>query len=154
MGMQDYLDKYVKAKRQESFRDSIQITLGDLIKEIKECGTMNDDEDKTVDFDFGTALPTTLDSWRGSYAELALGYKLSGYDNDDDHFTEITAKDLLENLKSAIDKTFGGWKGGEYRMEESTPVWVANPGSSGNTGIIGVIDKGYKIVILTTYCEF
>lgn len=38
--------------------------------------------------------------------------------------------------KKAMDiKEFTGWKGGEFTMDESTPVWVANAGNSGNTGL-------------------
>ena len=150
----DALNRIVEAQRRDRFSISDQITLGKLIEEIEQHGVMNGEDDKTVDFDFGTAVPTTLDSWRGSYAELALGYKLSGYDNDEDHFAQITAKDLLKELKSAIGKTYTGWKGGEFIMSENTPVWVTNPGDSGNTGVIGTVDEGYKIVIITAYCEY
>lgn len=57
--------------------------------------------------------------------------------------------------KKAMDiKEFTGWKGGEFTMDESTPVWVANAGNSGNTGIIDVVDDGWRIILMTAYCEF
>lgn len=147
----------INSERKKRFDRNDQLSLGELIEKIEECGLIScngKDEPKTVEYDFGTAIPTTLDSWRGSYSELALGYKLTGYDNNDDHFGKITAEDLLKELQSAIGKEYTGWKGGEFIMDEDTPIWVANPGDSGNTGIVDVMDQGYKIVLITAYCEY
>lgn len=149
------LANYAKKIREKRFSESNQLSLGEIIKRIENCGSISkNNEPKTVCFDFGSAIPTTLDSWRGDYSELALGYKLTGYDNDENHLAEITVKDLLAELKSAIGKTFNGWKGGEYEMNENTPVWVANPGNGGNTIITNAIDDGWRIILMTTYCEY
>lgn len=154
MNIQD-IHEQVKRQRELRFRGNQQLSLGEFIKELESVDLKYDEETyKDVDFDFGTALPTQLDSWRGSYDEIALGYKLSGYDNNSEHFTNNKADKLLEHLKSAIGKEYTGWKGGEFIMDENTPVWVANPGHSGNTGIVGVLDAGYKLVIITAYCEY
>ena len=154
MDLKNYVDSYVKERRNETFENSSQLTLGEIIKELEKCGTIYKGKDKkTIEFDFGSAIPTTLDSWRGSYSELALGYELSGYDGDAD-YENITVEKLLENLKSAIGKEFTGWKGGEFIMDEDTPVWVSNPGNADNTGIIGVLDLGYSVVLLTAYCDY
>lgn len=136
--------------------DCTQLNLGELIQKLEKCELTwrEEKEPKNVCFDFGTAIPTTLDSWRGSYDELALGYKLSGYDNNDEHFSKTTAEALLNELKSAIGKEFTGWKGGEFHMNKSTRVWVANPGNAGNTGIVEVVDDGCRIILLTSYCEY
>lgn len=137
-----------------------QLTLGQLIDKIEELGTTNnvpvldgDDivEPKCVQFDFGTAIPTSLHSWRGVYSQLALGYELTGYDNHETHLKEISADDLLKELKSAVGKSFEGWKGGNYRMNRDTPVWVSNQGNGSDTRIVDVIDKEYKLVIITKY---
>jgi hypothetical protein len=155
MELQDYVTQIVKMQRDKTFAQSPQLSLGELIKEIERCEIFKDDKTpKEVDFDFGSAVPTKLDSWRGSYSELALGYKLSGYDNDAEHFASCKADELLKELKDAIGKEYTGWKGGDYIMDENTPIWVANPGNGGETGIVGVIDRGYKLVILTAFCEF
>lgn len=129
------------------------LTLGEIIKKMENCELKLRDEDKCVQFDFGTAIPTSLDSWRGIYSELALGYKLTGYDNSDAHWGDKKAKSLIFDLKEAIGKTFMGWKGGHFTMNESTTVWVANPGNSGNTGIVDVFDNEYSIFLITAYCE-
>ena len=39
--------------------------------------------------------------------------------------------DLIAICKSAIGKTFEGWKGGSFEMDETTPVWIAERGESG-----------------------
>ena len=132
-----------------------QLTLGEIIAEVEKCGYKEEDgEDKAVYFDFGTAIPTLLNSWRGSYSELALGYKLTGYDNNGEHLTEKKATDFLTELKSAIGKEFTGWKGGEYTMSEDTPVWVSNPGNASNTAIVGILNDGCRIIIITAYCKY
>ncbi len=155
MNMQEWIEKAVAQKRQASFSESPQLTLGVLIEEVERAGIKKEDgEEKDVQYDFGTAIPTTLDSWRGAYDELALGYKLTGYDNHEEHMSEIRAGAFLAELKSALGKPFTGWKGGDYTMTEKTPVWVANPGDAGNTGIISVLDDGWRLVILTGFCNY
>lgn len=152
METQHYFNAVCKAMRDKSFKDSPQISLGELISEIEKHDLKtNSGEIKTICFDFGTAIPTKLDSYRGYYDELALGYKLSGYDNDSGHFDECKADEFLKHLKSAIGKEYTGWKGGDYIMNENTPLWVANPGNCGDTIIVGVLDKGYTFIILTAF---
>lgn len=145
----------VEEARNKKFKSSPQLSLGEFIKELESLDLKYDDEEfKNVEFDFGTAVPTFLDSWRGSYRELALGYKMSGYDNNGEHFANTKADKLLEHLKSAVGKVYEGYKGGEYVMDEDTPVWVANYGNGGETAVVGVLDAGYKLVIITAYCEY
>jgi hypothetical protein len=150
------LKDYVQRIRNEEFSESPQLSLGELIEQFESLDLRYDEKEyKRVSFDFGSAVPTTLDSWRGSYCELALGYELSGYDRTDDkHFTENSADKFLEHLKDTVGVTLTGWKGGDFLMDESTPVWVANPGNSGTTAVVGVHDAGWQIIILTTYMEY
>ena len=154
MNTQDILD-LIKQSRDNDFANSPQLSLGELISEIEKAGIQTDDgDDKDIRYDFGTTIPTCLDSYRGSYDELALGYKLTGYD-DSSEPRSVKAKDLLRELKSAIGKEFTGWKGGEFEMTEQTPVWVANCGDSGSTAIVGVMKEGsYGLIILTRYIEY
>ena len=60
-------------------------------------------------------------SYRGYYCDLAFelgeGKRL--------------AADMLAVCKSAMGKVFEGYKGGDYIMKESTPVWIAEYGCSG-----------------------
>lgn len=146
---------FLREQRNRKFAGSAQLTLGQIIEKLEKCGLTHGekDEPKQVQYDFGTAIPTTLDSWRGDYSELALGYKLSGYDSEE-HFAETTVETLLSELKSAIGKEFTGWKGGNYIMNEDTPVWVDNRGNAGNTGIIEIVDDRWRIILMTAYCEY
>lgn len=158
--LHDKVYEATRAIRDAHFQNTPQITLGELIKQIEGMGVNTDPDGpfegkpKYVKFDFGTAIPTKLDSWRGAYDEIALGYKLTGYDDDSSHMDEITAEDLLKELKAAIGKTYTGWKGGDFVMSESTPIWVANPGNSGETGIIAAYDDSFRIILMTSFCEY
>lgn len=152
--MNDFIHHIIKKERLENLKDSPQLTLGNFISclsKIKE--TEVDQESISVQFDFGSAIPTTLGSWRGSYDELALGYELTGYSGEGD-YGSMTVDKLLEELEGAIGKTFTGWKGGDFVMSKDTPIWVSNTGDASETGIVGVLNLGYKIVILTSYCEY
>lgn len=134
--------------------NSPQLTLGQLISEIEKCGIVTDSgKDKFICYDFGSAIPTELDSWRGVYDHLALGYMLTGHDNTQAKYQHISAKEILAHLKNAIGKTYTGWKGGDYVMDINTPVWVSNSGNADHTGIVGILDEGWRLIILTAYCD-
>lgn len=151
----EQLQELIRSQRKERFNRNSQLSLGELIKEIEEAGLLNSNgEPKSICYDFGTAIPTDLDSYRGSYDELALGYKLTGYDSDVNHFSDITAQALLEKLKSAIGATYTGWKGGDFKMDKDTPVWVDNAGNYTSTAIVGILDDGWRLIIITAYTEF
>ena len=102
--------------------------LGTLIKKMEECKN----DKGYVSFDFGGAAPSELDSYRGYYDELALGY-------DGSYGADMSPKNFYKTLTKAIGKIFTGWKGGEYKMDENTPVHVACPGCTSNTIITDVI---------------
>lgn len=118
-----------------------QITLGELIAALSAFA-----RDKGVRFDFEYARPTTLASWRGVYAELALGFTF------DAPSANVTVGPLLDHLQSAVGETFTGYKGGDFVMDKETPLWVANYGNCGTTAIQGVLDLGYEVVICTGHC--
>lgn len=115
-------------------------TLGDLIAALR-----NVEPDKQVRFDFCYLVPTPVDSWRGIYAELAIGFTT-------DHYAKgslFTVGELLANLQSAVGATFTGYKGGQYIMWEGTPLHVDNHGNSSDTVVVGLDAVGFYAVILT-----
>jgi hypothetical protein len=59
-------------------------------------------------------------SYRGYYHELAF-----------EACTDATVSDILDELNSAVGETFEGYKGGDYRMDRYSQVWIAPYGSSG-----------------------
>jgi len=60
-------------------------------------------------------------SYRGYYCDLAFeqgnGFR--------------PANDLLVDCKEAMGRIFEGYKGGEFMMGESTPIWLVSHGSTG-----------------------
>lgn len=108
-------------------------------------------QDADVQYDFCYLRPTKVDSYRGYYDHLALGWSDQSVNDDAGKFVRHwpPVSDVLKELQSAIGKTFSGWKGGLYTMRNSTPLWVANPGEAGGTGIVG-IDIDLSTVTLIT----
>lgn len=148
MDLQTYIQNAVKAERQNTLSKSDQLTLGELILKLEpivEKQKEREDEAE-VKYDFEYLYPTRIDSWRGSYDELALNFESGG------NYMKVT--DFLKMLKEALGKEFTGYKGGEFYMNKNTPVWVANYGNSGNTAVIDVVDDGYQIILITGYREF
>ena len=59
-------------------------------------------------------------SYRGYYSDLAFEQ------------SEVrTVDEILKEVEGCLGKEFTGYKGGEYTMDESTPVWIAEYGSAG-----------------------
>lgn len=138
----------MKINKAKTLSDSDQMKLGELIEAFEKIVAHKDEyqDEPTVRFDFGYMFPTDLDSWRGRYDELALNYTCKG--------KELTVTRFLELLKSAVGKQFTGYKGGKFTMTESTPIWASNYGEGCSTAVIGVIDRGYVVILTTGYREF
>jgi hypothetical protein len=135
------------------FDKSSQLSLGELIAKLEAISPTYTDyqekeQPKLVYFDFPEAKPTHLDSWRGAYDELALEFTW------EEEAKSPTVTGLLEELREAIGKTYTGYKGGDFVMGKTTPIWVANYGHSDNTAIVGVIDDGYSVILETGHCEY
>jgi hypothetical protein len=56
---------------------------------------------------------------------------------------------VLGWLRAANGATFHGYKGGEYEMDDDTPLWVANHGNSGGTAVVGIREESWAIYIVT-----
>lgn len=152
--MQQWIDTFVQSRRIDRMRGSPQLTLGQIIDRLESMPMTYESRGKTepkfVWFAFGQTQPSDVMSWRGSYAELAISFVYDRHSLT----SGMPAATLLQKLRDAVGATFTGYKGGDYVMESGTPVWVANYGDSGNTGIVGVRDMDYEIVIDTAWCEF
>lgn len=86
------------------------MNLGELIEKLEKVPS-----DLVFPNGFGEPM-----SWRGVYAELAFNPE-----------RDVTAESMLANAKSAIGKTFTGYKGGDFRMSLKTDVHIAAYGSYG-----------------------
>lgn len=113
--------------------------LGDIIKELEKAPLEAD-----LIFDFPERYPSGIDSWRGVYAQLSIWHSS----------TKVTVGEFLPILKKAVGKTFQGYKGGDYIMDEGTLVHVANWGRSDSTVIeridLSHADGRYPFVVIHT----
>jgi hypothetical protein len=69
----------------------------------------------------GRVEPGRLRSYRGIYAHLAL-------ERAGEYFKCEDVAGLLAIAERAVDATFEGYKGGDFKMSRDTPVWVADGG--------------------------
>ena len=95
---------------QQIERMDTQMTLGELIAQLKGMD--------------GRSLIQSIGNphcYRGYYRDLAFE-RLDGY---------VRTEVLLSILKGCIGETFEGWKGGDYLMGKSVPIWIADEGSCG-----------------------
>jgi len=117
---------------------SKHLRLGDIIDALEGAN-----EGLSVEFDFGGFAPQEIDSYRGYYSDLALSFSEKG--------TKVG--DLLRELRDADRAVFTGYKGGEYRMDRSTPVWVANYGRCHGVAVVGVEILPHVVVLHTAKIE-
>jgi hypothetical protein len=120
------------------------LSLGETIDMLSVAIRRFDGDDPIVYFDFGNMFPRkySLGSYRGYYDHLALGFVA---------FNTTKLSELIVDLKSTSGKTFEGWKGGMYRMDLDTPLWVANAGEATHTAIVGMCNCDYMPVIKTEF---
>ncbi len=88
------------------------MTLGKLIEYLE-----NSDKNFVVKRGFGNPH-----SYRGMYSELAFA-----------PIENITVGRILEFAKAALGKTYTGWGGGDFTMQEYTDCYLANYGECGET---------------------
>lgn len=117
------------------------LSLGVLIRKLGRCKP-----GARVLFDFCCFVPGSLDSYRGYYDHLAF---------DPVADKARTVEDVLGECRNALGKTFTGYKGGYFTMDESTPIWVSSYGNADGTGVVGVreLEGGDTIILQTAHCE-
>lgn len=151
MDFQSIVSNAVSAQRGERLKSSDQWSIGELIQRLEPSlrtyvSYDKKEEPRVVVFNFEYLHPSGFSSWRGSYEELAIEFDSEG--------NPPTVEQFLSDLKDCVGKEFTGYKGGEFVMGRTTPLWVANYGNSGNTGIVGVREDKYQVTLLTEYCKF
>jgi hypothetical protein len=120
------------------------MTIGELKKILKTAKP-----NQNVIFDFCNCIPTTIDSWRGIYAEPALGWAATGYSaySTDENHTSV--EKLLNELNKATLNTYFGWKGGEYHYDDNSPLHIDNSGDYSQTEIDSVEVTDFDVIIYT-----
>lgn len=116
------------------------LTIGAFIAKLKD-----QDSNNRICFDFANFAPTTFDSYRGYYDELALGFE----DN-----SNVTVKELLDKAEEAQRGTFTGYKGGKFTMSSNTPLWASNYGRTSSTAIVDIVNNDYQTIIVTEWIDF
>ena len=107
--MQELFDSLGAQWRQQ--RAESQMTLGELVSTLE-----------VMPADAQVASLTDAHSYRGYYSDLAF-----------EHHPGDTrpASDLLTECRAAMGATFIGYKGGDFVMGKTTPLWVASYGCCG-----------------------
>lgn len=125
MDMDDMQKMVGKAYRDDGMSQG-KITLGKFIELLEEAPA-----DNTIMFEMLLdLLPTTLDSDRGSYDEIGLGYELEDHV---EYENRPTVGKLLAHCEECLGKVFVGWKGGDYPVHTDR---LMNMSNSGNTGLM------------------
>jgi len=159
MDLQQIIDSHNKKLSSEA---GAEYNLGDFVKDLEKC-----DQEAIIKFD-DNKKPQDFASWRGSYCNLALSYEIQEWHHNEDFF-DVKVKDILEKAKDTIGKTFTGWKGGDFLMDESTPIYIANQGDSKSPKhssqfkevvienywkIVGIEIVDNVVIIKSKICEF
>jgi hypothetical protein len=122
----------------------MSMTIGSVLTRLRSMG-----QDKRVYFDFCRCVPTEVGSWRGVYAEPALGWAPSGYSGN---AQAPTVAELIGRLEEAIDgRTFGGWKSGDYSYGLRHTLHIDNAGDWTQTEIASVEQDEYQVMIYTIH---
>ncbi len=147
------IENEMVAERAKQMKTSRQLMLIELILKLEAV----ENKELYVVFDGEKYHPVDVESWRGSYCELALSYDSEFV--DDKH----NVYEFIAMLKEAMGSTLVGYKGGEYLMGKTTPVWVANYGNTygfkqgGDTdslAVVGVSESETEVVIETETMDY
>lgn len=95
---------------QQRERADTQMTLGDVITALE-----------SLPKDTEVEGLKRLMSYRGYYSDLAF---------EQEH-GKRPAREILTMCRAAMGKVFTGYKGGDFMMGESTPMWIAEYGCCG-----------------------
>lgn len=113
---------------------AVQMTLGDFHAELSSVDPST--IVRTENFEsLGEAH-----SYRGYYDEIAFESASPG--------VTVTAGELVQAVENAIDRVFIGWKGGDYRMDVDTPVWISSEGMVSGRQLMGVEFEDGIMVLL------
>ena len=99
------------------------MVLKDLIERLKQ-----EPKENVIRKGFGHSM-----SYRGDYSQLAFA-----------PFENVTVGSMLEEAEYALGKTYQGYKGGDFVMDEYTDVFIAEYGSTGEQ--IGKLLLDYMLV--------
>ena len=118
----------------QSTRKDYHMSLGELIDFLKN----NCEGDQKVVLDYDSKLGvSTPHSYRGYYSDLAIEPTEEG----------LKAGALLDELYAVLDTELTGYKGGEFLMDSSVPVWVSYYGNLGRALMSAVVFEDSVILV-------
>jgi len=131
--LQKQVDQMSKMFAEE--RSKYHLTLGELATLLEITPKYY-----TVNVDRGGSIGRAI-SYRGYYDDLA--FEPSG---------DIKlVKDFSIEVKNCLGKTFEGYKGGDFKMHEKTPLWLSFYGDTTSIAIMGMTVKDdFKTFMLFT----
>lgn len=115
------------------------------------------------------SCPTSLSSYRGFYDQLAIERDAFGFERTElsgrgksfgDYTpghsavhirTNPTVGDLVKALNLAVGEEFEGFKGGQFRMDEDTILWVSQYGDCDSRRIFDIQEMPDGSVNLITH---
>jgi len=114
-----------------AFRQQLKhlaFTLGELIEKMEML-----DPATLIKMQFSElATDFTSHSYRGYYEQLAIYPEFRKVDSP------LCVGQFVRFLKTCLNHTYDGWKGGEYTMFETAPVWVSELGESSGAMLVGL----------------
>lgn len=113
---------------------AMQMDLGDLTDAVR-----NAPKGTIVMTDMGESV-SNPHSYRGYYEQASI--EPSGSEN-------TLSEDFAAELEAFIDNIAEGWKGGDFYMDSSTPVWVSYEGSCSGRALVGTELRGDVLVLMT-----
>ena len=115
-------------------RSDYHLTLGGLIKQLESLSPT-----LMVKFDWNGGYPYQEMSYRGYYSDLAFDWRESPV---------VAVAGLLNISRRALGRAYTGYKGGDFVMNEQTPLWAAPYGDTGRA-IMG-LEVTENVVVLKT----
>lgn len=122
-----------------------QLSIGELIQDLKKRMFTDRDKEKTVVFDFGFFRPGRIQSWKGDFEHLAIDYTDEG---------EVSLWVFIEMLDTLLGDTMENHGGGRFTIEDTTPLWVAKPGDVGKTAVVGTLEDDDRVFIVTAWKDY
>ena len=154
----------MSARRADELKTSPQLTLGEIILKLESV------TNKELPLYIGEKRPMGLDSWRGSYDELAIqtesfgSYQTSEVEKTFSDMVFYKSKnfgkknpnvsEFISILKEAVGKTFTGYKGGDFLMSKNTPVWFAEYGMASDEYFVEVKETKAKVKLIIAKGEY
>ena len=126
--LQDMIDGM--SARLQKERSASQMTLGELIERLEAMPPLS-----MID------KLESPHSYRGYYSDLA-------FERGEE---KMMVTELLVIAKECMGKEFVGYKGGEFLMGQSTPVWISNYGTASGVKLMEIVDDGTIITVDEVY---